>query len=145
LSEHSDLSLLIAFFGLHDSKVKGRTRIQKEICVLKHEDAVPISFDFKPYFYGSYSVRLSNVINILVATGILEQAIVRVGFRVYRYDYNLTGVGRKLFLSIKKRLEEKNPEILSKLESKIKTLEEMSIPSITSQAKECSGIPSIKT
>ena len=145
MPEFGNVSLIITFFGLHDSEVKGRTRIQKEICILKHEDEIPISFDFKPYFYGPYSVRLSNAINVLVATGIVEQTITRVGFRVYRYDYNLTPVGRKLFLSIKKKIEERNPEILSKLDSKIKKLEEMSIPSIISQAKECSGIPSIET
>lgn len=145
MSEFDGVSLIIAFFGLHDSEVKGRTRIQKEVCILKYEDEIPMSFEFKPYFYGPYSVRLSNAINALVATGILKETIVSVGFRAYRYDYGLTRVGRKLFLSIKEKLKEKDPAIVSKLSSKIRELERMSIPDITAQSKECSGIPSIET
>lgn len=141
--EASDIALLIAFFGFHDSRVEGRTRIQKEICILKHRDAVPLSFDFKPYFYGPYSPELADVIDTLLATDVVEQSIERLGFGVYRYDYTLTEQGKKLFDSIKERLEKSKPELVAELEKNVKRLEKMEIPEIVSLAKECSGITSM--
>jgi len=145
LTELSDFGLTIAFFGLHGSKVKGRTRIQKEICILKHDRDIPIKLEFKPYFYGPYSRKLSNIVDTLVAVGVLKQTIVRVGIKIYRYDYTLTQHGKKWFASIKETLETNCPEILSKLKSNIDQFQKMSIPNITSLAKECSGMFSIET
>ena len=140
----TDMALLITFIGFHDSKVEGQTRIQKEICILKHRDSIPVSYDFKPYFYGPYSSELTDTVDTLVASGILEQTSVPKGFGVYRYDYSLTEQGKKLFDSLKETLEKDQPELISKLKKRAKRLESMEIPKIISLAKECSGIPSLK-
>jgi len=135
-----NLPLIIAFFGFHDSEVKGRTRIQKEICILEHRDSIKMNLRFKPYFYGPYSSKLSSIVDTLVSIGVLKQTIKRVGFDRHRYDYKLTKQGKKWFLSAKEALENSSPEVLSKMEAGIKKFETLSIPQITSLAKECSGI-----
>lgn len=141
----SDIALLITTIGLHRYGVKGRTRIQKEMCILKHRDNVSMSFDFKSYYYGPYSSELSDIIDSLVAIDLLEQSTVELGLGVYRYDYELTEQGVRLFSTIKEELKKNAPELLIELEGNVRKLEEMPIPDIVSLAKECSGIRSMTT
>jgi uncharacterized protein YwgA len=141
LVEPNDIALLIAVVGLHNSGVKGRTRIQKEMCILKHEKRVPLSFEFTSHNYGPYSAELSDTIDTLVASELLQQSTVLLGPDIHRYDYTLTKQGKKLFQSIMKSFK-RNPKLVTDLKVSVKKLEDMSIPDTISLAKQCSGIKS---
>lgn len=139
-----DIALLISFFGVHGSKVRGRTRIQKDICILTYRDQIPFTFEFEPNYYGPYSGELTDILETLVAAGLLEESIVYLPrFDVRRYDYALTQEGRKMFKGIQKSLVDTNSDVFRRLKSNTEELEKMSIPEVAKIAKKCSGIQSI--
>jgi uncharacterized protein YwgA len=138
----SDITLLIAFFGFHNSKVRGRTRVQKDICILKHNDKIPFNFKFEPNYYGPYSYELTDTVDTLVAAGLLEQNITHLSSGARRYDYTLTEEGKELFRKIKMAPDLKKSGMTTKLTNRIKKLGKMSIPEVTDLAKKCSGIQS---
>jgi uncharacterized protein YwgA len=135
--------LLIAFFGVNNSIVEGRTRIQKDICILKYRDQLPFNFEFESYFYGPYSEELADTIDTLVTSGILEQRTVRFPNGERRYDYKLTDEGNSMFKIIRSRLRN-NQELMSTLKNRIRQLKKLSIPETVSAAKKCSGMQSTK-
>jgi uncharacterized protein YwgA len=138
----SDIVLLIAFFGSYNSKVRGRTRVQKDICILKHKDKIPFNFKFEPNYYGPYSYELTDTVNTLVAAGLLEQSITHLSSGIRRYDYTLTEEGEEMFQKIKMAPDPRTSGLLEKSTKRIKALKEMSIPEVTDLAKKCSGIQS---
>jgi uncharacterized protein YwgA len=140
LSEKSDIALLVTVFGLHkDNKIEGRTRIQKEICLLKFKSKIPFTFDYKSYYYGPYSEELSETINTLVGVKLLKETITAVGYNSYRYDYFLTKEGEVLF----NRICRKSNYLIGKLRKEIKTFENIETPTLVSLAKAASGLDSI--
>lgn len=140
MPENIDIVLLISVFGLHEgNKIEGRTRIQKEICLLKYKSNLPFTFDYKPYYYGPYSEELSETINTLVGVKLLKETIIPVGFNSFRYDYTLTEHGRQLFNKIRQNLE----SLIDTLRKEVKELEGIETPNLVSLAKTISGIESI--
>lgn len=138
--ENNDIALLIAVFGLHkDNKIEGRTRIQKEICLLKFKSKIPFTFDYKSYFYGPYSEELSETINILVGVKLLKETVTAVGYNSYRYDYVLTKEGETLFNMIRR----KSNYIVKKLRKEIDAFENIGTPTLVTRAKAASGLDSI--
>jgi len=136
----TDVALLIAVFGSHtDGKIEGRTRIQKEICLLKFQSKIPFNFHYKSYFYGPYSEDLSETINTLVGVKLLKEAMIHVGYNSYRYDYSLTEQGQKLF----DKLSETNNPLIPKIRKQIKKIEKIDTPQLVSLAKTESGMESI--
>jgi uncharacterized protein YwgA len=142
LIKELDVVLLVAFFGINDSSVKGRTRVQKDICILKYQDGIPFNFDFESHYYGPYSSELTNTVDMMVASGILEENTIVLPIGVRRYDYSLTKEGKKLFATIENTLERKDPDFLAKLKTKIGNLQGKTISEVITIAKECSGIQS---
>ena len=135
----TDVALLIAVFGSHsDGKIEGRTRIQKEICLLKFQSKIPFRFNYKSYYYGPYSEDLSETINTLVGVKLLKETIVSVGYNSYRYDYSLTEQGKKL----SDKLFETNGSFFTKLQREIKKLEIIDTPELVLLAKAKSGMES---
>lgn len=140
MSDKSDIALLIAVFGLHkDKKIEGRTRIQKEICLLKFKSRIPFTFDYKSYYYGPYSEELSQTINTLVGVKLLKETITSVGYYSYRYDYLLTRQGEELF----KRICRKSNRLVKQLRKEVGALEIMGTPILVAHAKAVSGLDSI--
>jgi uncharacterized protein YwgA len=142
LVEPNDISLLIAVIGLHKSEVRGRTRIQKEMCILKHRDKVPIGFEFSSYYYGPYSTELTDALDTLIAAGLLKQSTFRIDLDICRYDYSLTKQGKELFLSVLKMLKKHHPKLIKNLRASVSKLQKMTMPDIISLAKLCSGMNS---
>lgn len=139
MSDKSDIALLITVFGLHkDKKIEGRTRIQKEVCLLKFKSKIPFTFNYKSYYYGPYSEELSETINTLVGVKLLKEIITSVGYNSYRYDYSLTKQGEELF----KRICPKSNS-LRQLRQEVKAFESIETPSLVSLAKAVSGLDSI--
>jgi uncharacterized protein YwgA len=144
MSPSSDIELLILVVGSHsDSKIKGRTRIQKTVCALKFGDEVPFEFDFHSYFYGPYSDDLTDVINALVGIKILEEKMVPTGYGSYRYEYKLSKQGEKFFQKVQRKFNESNPDLLELIHSRIRTLEELNNRDLVNYAKSVSQMPSI--
>jgi uncharacterized protein YwgA len=137
-----DIDLIVAFFGIYGKSVNGRTRVQKDICILKHDANIPFNFEFEPHYYGPYSSELTDTLDTLVAAGILQEKIDMLLSGIFRYDYALTEEGKSMFSAIENRLEQRRPEIMATLKEKITDLKGKSIPEVTILAKKCSGIQS---
>ena len=135
-----DIALLISVFGVHeDNKIEGRTRIQKEICLLKYKSKLPFTFNYKPYYYGPYSEELSETINTLVGVKLLKETIIPVGFNSFRYDYTLTEKGKQLFNKIQESCE----QLINSLSKEVEELERIETPNLVALAKKISGIESV--
>jgi uncharacterized protein YwgA len=135
-----DIPMLIAVFGLHQNKtIAGRTRIQKEVCLLKFKSKLPFTFEYKSYFYGPYSEELSDTINTLVGVKLLEETVTSVGYNSYRYDYSLTKQGKELF----DRMCTEEHDLIGKLSAEISAFEAMPTPELVATAKAASGLKSI--
>ena len=140
MTDKSDISLLIAVFGFHEGrKIEGRTRIQKEICLLKFKSKIPFTFNYKSYFYGPYSEELSETINTLVGVKLLKETAISVGYNSYRYDYFLTEQGEILF----KQICQNADPIVNRLQKEAKTIEKIDTPKLVLLAKAESGMDSI--
>lgn len=136
-----DIALLIAFFGFYGNSVEGRTRLQKDICILKHQERIPFNFDFESHYFGPYSSELTDTIDTLVAAGLLNEKLIISSQGNLRYDYSLTNEGRRLFESVKKLLE-KYPNLSAMLEAGVRQLKGKSLSEVIALAKKCSGIQS---
>lgn len=118
-------------FGVHaNKKIEGRTRIQKEVCLLKFKAKIPFSYDFKSYFYGPYSEELSETINTLVGVKLIKENTISVGYNSYRYEYALTEQGDALF----KRISKSNRDLIKELQKEVKNIECLSTPILVKQA-----------
>jgi uncharacterized protein YwgA len=143
LVNSSDLALLVLTVGSHSGrKIKGRTRIQKTVCVLKFNKQVPFNFDFKSYFYGPYSEDLTEAINGLVGMKILKETIVPVGYS-YRYEYELTDQGNNLLGKVRSKLLSTNRNAVQTIAEEVPRLERMGSSDLVSLAKLVSNIPSL--
>ncbi len=140
MPKNTDIILLLSVFGAHEeNKIEGRTRIQKEICLLKYRSGLPFSFDFRPYYYGPYSEELSDTLNTLVGVKLLKETIIPVSSNSFRYDYTLTQQGKELF----DKFQEEIKQIIKLVSKEVKEFEMMSTPNLVSLAKKISGIESI--
>jgi uncharacterized protein YwgA len=142
LIKEQDIDLLIAFFGIYDSSVNGRTRIQKDICILKYKECVPFNFEFEPHYYGPYSSELTGTVDTLVAAGILQEKVEFLANGVSRYDYGLTLEGEKMFQMVKQKIVHHDETLYNKLEKTIACLKKKSIPQVVAEAKASSGMQS---
>lgn len=139
----SDLALLVLTVGSHsERKIKGRTRIQKTVCVLKFNKHVSFNFDFKSYFYGPYSEDLTEAVNGLIGMKILKETIVPVGYG-YRYEYELTDQGINLLGKVRSKLLSSNRSVVETIEQEVPRLERMGSSDLVRLAKVVSNIPSL--
>ena len=140
--KQKDIELLVSFFGFYNDDVNGRTRIQKDICILKYEEKINFNFEFEPHYYGPYSSELTDTVDTLVASGLLEEKIEVLPSGILRYDYGLTHEGKSMFSVIQSKLEKENIEELTKIKETIKALKGRPIAEVISLAKACSGMQS---
>jgi len=87
-------SLLINFFSIFD-KIVGRKRIQKMLYILKYKFKQPLPFEFEKAYFGPYSRKIQDVIDNLVAMGLIKEV------RELSYIYSITEKG-KLMASLTK-------------------------------------------
>ena len=112
-----DIHLLLEIIHF-SAELKGRKRFQKMVCVMKHQNKIPLSFNFIPYFYGPYSKELAKIIHLLVGTGYVEEVADEVGLGVYQYNYSLTERGKNEV----SRVIDQNTPIHNVLPTKLKTI-----------------------
>jgi uncharacterized protein YwgA len=84
------LLLVLIHFG---KKVKGRTRFQKTVCVLKYLYKIPFQFKFKSYYYGPYSNDLADALSLLQGLNLITEEAEDLGEGMVRYTYKLTSKG----------------------------------------------------
>lgn len=137
-----DIDLVITFFGIYNSDVNGRTRIQKDICILKYRENIPFNFSFEPHYYGPFSSELTDTVDTLVAAGILHESIEVLPNGIARYDYGLTAEGLRMFHVIQQKMLQHNSVLYNRLNELIPTLRGKSIPQVVREAKACSGMQS---
>ena len=140
--EAKDIGMLLAFFGLYNNDVNGRTRIQKDICILKYERGVDLHFDFEAHYYGPFSAELSDTVDTLVAVGLLEEKIQVLPTGVLRYDYGLTEAGKQMSVDLIRSLKKTDPKTIQTIQELIINLKDKPIGEVVKQAKACSGIQS---
>jgi len=92
VGELTDLLLLLVTMR-ELGEVAGRTRLQKMIYLLRERFGVPFRLKFKPYFYGPYSDELSDIVENLVALGLIEENRRYLADGVVEYSYKLTDAG----------------------------------------------------
>jgi len=114
----SDLSLLISTIYLSKGEIRGRKRLQKTVCVLKHAYKIPFDFSFRPYFYGPYSEQLADAMNVLEAVGLVVEVEDPLLSGIIQYDYFLTEKGKKVGEDIVSKLVH-NKSLLSNLKSAV--------------------------
>jgi uncharacterized protein YwgA len=111
MSNPTDLALLVMALGEARGPINGRKRLQKTVCLLKYQDKIPFSFEFKPYFYGPYSEQLAEAIEVLESSNIVNEEPRLLSNDIIQYNYELTEFGKKLH----KKLANQNEELASDL------------------------------
>lgn len=102
--------------------IKGRTRIQKIIYILKYK-GYPFHEDFSYSYFGPYSDDLRNEIDFLVSVGVLNEKKVNGSTYIYKPTEKM-----KVFLRITKDLVEKDLKQSNEISSLLKKLNKLSIP-----------------
>jgi len=130
-----DALLLLATLYHRKSSLKGRTRFQKTIFLLKEKFDVDFSFKFRPYYYGPYSEDLADFISILEAVGLLEEIPERRGKGIFRYNYKLTEKGKAYFKKFKSSAKNETLEGLEKLRKDIVEINQLTTRNLIATAK----------
>lgn len=92
MSDPKDLALVLQL--IEDAgEVAGRTRLQKLVFLAKREKKVPFSFDFPLYYYGPYSEELQDMVDVLVANGLVTEEMYATPSGSEGYKYSLTQQG----------------------------------------------------
>ena len=134
MARDADLSLLISTIYFSKGEIKGRKRLQKTVCILKHAHKIPFDFDFRPYFYGPYSEQLADAMNVLEAVGLVVEAEDPLPSGVIQYDYFLTKKGEKIAEDIVlKHVHDKN--LLSTLRAAVAKISNLETSELVVMAK----------
>ena len=127
-----DTLLLLATLFYPKGTLRGRTRFQKTVFLLKSKFDFSFSFRFRPYYYGPYSEDLADSISILKAVGVLAEDPQPLGIDIVRYNYRLTRKGSVYFRKLKRSVKKK---LLDKLKANIREVKAMSTRDLISSAK----------
>jgi uncharacterized protein YwgA len=130
-----DVLLVLATLFYRKGSLKGRTRFQKTVFLLKEKFDVPFTFKFRPYYFGPYSEDLTDLISVLEAVGVLDEMPQRLGIDIVRYNYKLTEKGKAYFRKFKGSAEKETLEKLEKLKENIIEINQMNTRDLISTAK----------
>jgi uncharacterized protein YwgA len=131
----NDSLLILASLFYNNEPVKGRTRFQKMIFLLKEKYDVPFTFKFKPYYYGPYSEEISDVLALLTALKFMEEKTEYLGMGVTRYNYQLTDKGKNHVCIFRENAAESDLIVIGKLQEDIAKINEMQTIELISKAK----------
>jgi len=115
--------------------IRGRTRFQKIIFLLKHKNKIDLDYNFIPYYYGPYSRDLQLAINLLEAAGFV-QVVPESG---NLYAHCLTTEGRSVAKQIEQKMQRSEKNYLS--EALRSYDDERSTPSLINEAKKLAALP----
>ena len=112
--------------------IKGRSRLQNIVFLLKEKYKIPIEVNYKMYFYGPYSEDLTYDIKALEAFGLLKEETEYEGGYI-EYRYKLTERGEELLSKFLR--EERNKELYEKIQKSVKELLGLSSGELIREAK----------
>jgi uncharacterized protein YwgA len=130
-----DSSLLLATMFFNNQPVRGRTRFQKMIYLLKEKYEIPFDANFKPYYYGPYSEEIADILTLLNALKFTEEKTEYLGMGITRYKYQLTDKGKKYINKLKENALLEDKKIIGKLEKYVAKINEMPTYELVSKAK----------
>lgn len=111
-----DELIILAFHFSDSGMIAGRTLLQKTLYFINEK--LQFGLEFTPYYYGPYSVKITETTDSLGASGIIEEKVeslsplnFNVAFEPRRYVYILTKTGKKIADLIKKRYPQEAKEI----------------------------------
>jgi len=137
-----DLFLILLRNIKEDSSIRGRTKIQKIMFILKNEFNLPQNFKHFLYTYGPYSIILQNEIDTLATFDLVNEKAIPV--RNYlTYEYSLTEQGQKLADSIIHDLSESTKGNINRMVNRARELQEESLEKVieTAYTYVPTGIP----
>lgn len=117
----------------HLKKVKGRTRFQKVVYLLKEKYGLEMFYKFMPYYYGPYSDDLQSDIDILSRLGIISVETVSLSEGRVLYVHTLTDKGKRLTNKIEKEMPNKQ---IKQLQSALNELNNLETEDLVKSAKE---------
>jgi uncharacterized protein YwgA len=130
-----NILLILASLNFCKKPIKGRTRLQKMIFLLKEENGIPFDFEFRPYFYGPYSEQLSDFVHLLNALNLVEEETEYLGTGIVRYNYILTEKGKEYYMMFKEKAEKESEDVIEKLEKGVKAVCKLPTPELISKSK----------
>lgn len=130
-----NIFLVLSSLFLHKLPIKGRTRFQKTVFLLKRKYGIPFDFKFVPYYYGPYSEELAELISFLLALRLVKETTEYFGVGVVRYNYELTEKGKEYFAIFKKNAKRETLRAIQKLENKISKINTLSTPDLILESK----------
>ena len=115
--------------------VRGRTRLQKIIFLLKHKNKIDLDYNFIPYYYGPYSRDLQLAVDLLEAAGFVQVAAKSGNL----YVHCLTAEGRSAARQIEQKMQKSERNSLSEV---FRSYNEVrSTHSLISEAKKLAALP----
>jgi len=127
--------LILASLFYNNNSIRGRTKFQKIIFLLKEKYGISFDFEFKPYYYGPYSEELSDTLSLLTALKFLEEHAEHLGMGITRYDYRLTERGRRYFEMAQKDSRENTRKVIREIRKDIAQVNVLPTPELISKAK----------
>lgn len=131
----NDALLLLASLHYYKKPIRGRTRLQKLVYLLKTRYGIPFSFNFRPYYYGPYSDELSNLISFLNALNFTVERAEFLDLGIIRFNYTLTERGKKYLENIEKKLDKETLKTIQKLKESITELSTVDTSKLIAEAK----------
>ena len=102
----SDRERLILTLLFHkNGLLRGRTRCQKLVYLLRKIQGIEFDYNFMPYHYGPYSRDLQTDLDTLVGLDFIEEEI------GLPYNYTLSSAGKKLAKKIEKEYGTESKDI----------------------------------
>lgn len=131
----SGLELLkILYIIRTHGEIRGRTRFQKLVFLLKYKYNVPFDFQYTSYFYGPYSYDLSEYLDSLLSYDLISETRIHLGTDVDRYDYSLTQKGSEFIDKFEKAVEDNNE--FERIREAIQKMDDESTPHLVRTAKK---------
>ena len=131
----NNTSLILASLFYNNEPIRGRTRLQKMVYLLKEKYKIPFTLKFKPYYYGPYSEELSDNIALLIALKFTEETTEYLGMGLNRHNYQLTDKGKKYICRFTEIAGEDTEKIIEKLQRDIAEINELPTSELISKAK----------
>jgi uncharacterized protein YwgA len=125
-------SLMLCFISVF-GKIDGRKRIQKLVYLLKYKFNQPVPFEFEKHFYGPYSRKVQDMIDNLVALGLLDETHQMI------YTYSVSEKGKLIASLTRSNIPQQIMEQILRLKDEY---EHTSTSRIVSEVYNIAGIQS---
>lgn len=134
MKNKTDILYLLLLLSYYKKPIRGRTRLQKIVCILKEKFGVPFDFKFRSYYYGPYSRDLADSLSLLEGTNLMKETTEVLGRNVVRYNYELTQKGKEIAEMIVSKIEDR--EFLEEFEEHLTEIQQIPTQELISLSKK---------